>query len=257
MGNNIKNKIFSWIFREKMKLFIIIIAIITNVIFGKIYREYWDMISICTFAISVGIIGICIWKEYKKEYKLSKLYLISINIIAMIHLFRSDGISFKAGFLLNMRSVFFFLLIILGGICVWIARRKFRKEFTIYLIISLWTVILNFGGFYHSLYSMYDSNGQEIFKIEQGMSWKQSVMPLDFIYYSADCFFGTDISDVRINYIDYMDLYDQDNVIHYHKDTYKNAERVMQLAKIASVFESILFLVYISIIILGIEEGKE
>lgn len=79
-------------------------------------------------------------------------------------------------------------------------------------------------------------------------------MPCDFIYYSADTLFGTDISDVSIRYIDYMDLRDQNNIVSRYADQYEKGQIIPQIIKLLSLSESVLFIVYISIIVLGAEE---
>lgn len=79
------------------------------------------------------------------------------------------------------------------------------------------------------------------------------MLPIDFIYYSSDNLFGTDLSDVSINYIDYMDYQDTDNIESKYLDKSEEAAFSIQLIKIMSLAESLLFILYISIIVLGKE----
>jgi len=194
--------------------------------------------------------------EYIKSRKISKVYLVAINAISMANFLLSDGVTFNTGYLI-FRAVLFMVVVVVGLVVVWIAKKHFKKHFVGYLILSLWTVVLNFGGFYEALYSISFPYGQESFKIDQNMSWSQVVMPVDFIYYSADAFFGTDISDVSIKYLDYMELLNEDSIVTKHVDKYDIAIQTIQIAKMFSVIESVLFIVYISIIVMSAENVKE
>ena len=69
-------------------------------------------------------------------------------------------------------------------------------------------------------------------------------------------FFGTDLSDVSLRYNDHNDLLDKNNVASYYVDKYSVANITIDIVKISSMLESILFLVYISIIDLNTEGVK-
>lgn len=136
---------------------------------------------------------------------------------------------------------------------MWEAKKN-KKKFILYLIISLLTVIIGFAGVFQAIYFEYFPYDQEALKIEQEMSFGQVIMPLDFIYYSADNLFGTDISDVSINYIDDTEYLQEDSIKARYADKNVGAKFAIQLTKIFSLGESLLFIIYISIIVLGGED---
>lgn len=251
-----KEKIWHWITTGRMKLLLVLLLLTLNII--VLAPTYFIEKYVNTACLLLGVIAIYILliREYKKSKRISKIYLVTINVISMVNFLFSSGVGFNAS-LLRLRAVLFLGVVALGLIVVWKAKKSLAKQFTSYLVLSLLTVVLNFGGFYEALYSMYSPYGQESFKIDQNMSWSQAVMPVDFIYYSADAFFGTDISDVSIKYIDYMELYNEDSTVAKHEDKYKSAIKIIQIAKIFSVIESVLFIVYISIVVMSIENVKE
>ncbi|WP_252244442.1 MULTISPECIES: hypothetical protein [unclassified Clostridium] len=132
---------------------------------------------------------------------------------------------------------------------VYIAKKEFRKNFIKYLLLSIFTVVISFAGIYSSLYDMYFPYGYENFKIDQKMNYSRVVTPTDFIYYSADCFFGRSVSYVKIPIPDYTDVQDDRKVAHNYPKMYSNVELVYTAVRIFSMLEAILFVVYISIIV--------
>ncbi|SHN83278.1 hypothetical protein SAMN04487896_5257 [Paenibacillus sp. ov031] len=252
-------KIYRWISAEKINTMIVAMSLLLVNILSVIVPPSWFITKYFNtpiFLISIIILIIMLIKKCKKDKKISLVYLISINIISVISYVFVSGIWFDV-WQLWLKAVIFITIVILGLVVVWKAKTKFVGKFNLYLIISLITVILNFGGFYNSLYSIYFRYGLESFKIEQGMTYPQAIIPSDFIYYSADAFFGTDLSDVSLRYNDHNNLIDKNNIASNYIDKYDDANLTIDIVKMFSMLESILFLVYISIIVLNTEGIKK
>ena len=208
------------------------------------------------FTASILVSLFMLIRHYIIRSKMAWAPYVSLNLIAAIHFLGTSGMDFDR-WQLWLRAVVFLLVAISALVLAWVAKTNFIRRFNVYLIVSIMTVILNFGGFYGSIYSMYMPYGLESFKIDQGMSYEQAVMPKDFLYYSADAFFGTDISDVSLRYLDHQDLMDADNVASHYIGHYNDANRSIDIVKLFSMLESILFLVYISIIVLNAGASKK
>lgn len=236
----------------KRKLYKLLVIVLSVCNLQKSLNLYFNMLSL---VLSSVLISILLYREYKNSGKLSIIYIVGINFIVMTDFLRSSGLLFNF-YLLFTRAIVYLALIALGIIIVWIAR-TFKKNFIKYLLLSLFMIIFNFGGLYGTLYSLYSPYGQESFEIDQKMSYSQAIMPLDFIYYSSDVFFGTNISDVKIKYIDYLDGYNEESIVSKHIDKYEGASLIIQITKMLSLFESVLFIVYISIIVMSSRGEKE
>ncbi|KLU57056.1 hypothetical protein EL84_07340 [Paenibacillus sp. VT-400] len=257
-----KKKIYKWVGSEKINLKIVAPILLINVFSSLICRyflieNYWIMANFVNtpiYVTSIILLLIGLYKNYRVVNKFSLIYLFGINAVSLINILEGN-ILLRDILQLWFKAISFIAIVILGLILLWKAKTKLLENFNLYLIISLITVILNFGGFYLSLYSMYYPYELQGFKIEQNMSYSQAVMPIDFLYYSADAFFGTDVSDVSLRYNDYMNL-TGDTLASKYKDKYEDANFTISIAKFASIVESILFLVYISIIVLNAEGIK-
>lgn len=237
---------YVWI---KILIVCVLIPSINSLLLSQTYL-FERYVNMTCFVLGIFIFGGLIIINYKLTQRISKTYLVGIIFISLINFYESKDVIFSEE-LLYVRAGLFLAVVSLGLWVVWIARTKIIEGFMKYLAISLLMVVLNFGGFYESLYSIYFPYGQEGFSIDQGMTYSQAVMPMDFIYYSADTFFGTDISDVRINYIDYMRGYDESSQEKKYIEKYEGAELTNRIIKISSLLESIIYLVYISIIVMG------
>lgn len=235
-----KEKIDRWIKAERLKLLltfsVLILGIILIMILRTTYIVVAQYINTIFLFVSLGFMSVLLIVNYIKVKKISLILLFGIIVNSMIYYLGSNSVNNIC--LLWIRAVLFLSTAALGLIVVWIAKTRMVKNFSAYLMLSLLTVILNFGGFYESLYSMYFRYDLEAFKIEQGMSYSQSIMPIDFIYYSGDAFFGTDISDVRIKYIDYIELSNKESKMSKHIDKYESATKIVQIAKLVSFLES-------------------
>lgn len=251
-----KEKIHHWIKAEKFKLLTVLLASVVNilVLIPTYFIEKYINTGFLIFG--VGTLFFFLVKECKKTKQISIVYLFGVNVISLINFLWSYNIIFNS-YLLWIRAILFLAVVISGLIIAWKGKKGLEQQFIGYLIISLLTVVLNFGGFYEALYSMYFPYELEGFKIEQEMSYSQAITPMDFIYYSGDAFFGTDISDVRIRYIDYTQLNNQESIMSKYVDKYESATKIIQLAKLVSFIESILFIVYISILVMGVDSKKE
>ena len=203
---------------------------------------------------SILLIALFMYVDYK-EKKLSIIILWELICAILINYFMAYGVIFNKTQLI-IRTLLFGLLIPFCLIIAWVARKK-KKGFNVYLLCSMIFTVINFGGVYHSLYSLYFPYGQEGLIIDQGKEYSQALLENDFIYYSADCFFGLDISDVSINYLDYTDLIDSDSIIAKHVDKYDDAEMTVSIIKNLSISEACIFIVYFSIIILGGEDESD
>jgi hypothetical protein len=172
------------------------------------------------------------------------------------NIFTQDKIIYKDIYLILCVAFNLIIIMVMVGM-VYVAKKNINNKFIRYLVCSICTVIIGFSGVYSSLYNMCFHNGYDIFKIDEGMSWKQVVVSGDFIYYSADCFLGTNMSNVQVGYIDYMDLHNSDKILSYHPDYFDKAVTASSCVKLFSIFESILFLVYISIIIMSVSSKED
>lgn len=242
-----------WFMNEKVNVGTILLLILVSYItsWSSLKSSDGKANTVC-FLLSSIIMFILLFRYYVQRKRFSMACLIGINIISIVYYFGSSYMFISIS-LLWIRAIIYFTYVILGLVVIWKSRKNLKKYFTQYLILSLVTVILSFSGIYDSLYSMYFRHGQESFKIDQDVSYEQAVMSLDFIYYSTDCFFGTDISDVQINYIDYRGYQDKNNIMSRYVDEASWAMRVVDLSKILSTGEALLFIIYISIIVMGIE----
>lgn len=249
-------KIYNGIRNEKYKLAVVLFFIFLNiVVFSPVFFGE-KFIRTAFFIVAFVTMCVLLIRNYKETDNISRVYLLGINLISLINLIGTD-ISLFGIIELIIRGIVFLGAVLLELIIVWIAKNKEEKKFLFYLIVSLLAVVINFGGVYQSLYSMYFPYGQEGLKIDQGMEYKQAIMSIDFIYYSADNFFGTDISDVSIKYIDYMKWYEEDAMEAIHIDKYDGAICAIQITKFFALLESTLFLVYISMIIMNAQGQRK
>lgn len=249
-------KIYNGIKNEKYKLAVVVFFIFLNIVvffFGILGQKIYQN---CFFLVAVVTMCVLLIRNYKETDNISRVYLLGINLISLINLIGTD-ISFLGITELIVRGIVFLGAVLLELIIVWIAKNQEEKKFLFYLIVSLLAVVINFGGVYQSLYSMYFPYGQEGLKIDQGMEYEQAIMSIDFIYYSADNFFGTDISDVSIKYIDYMKWYEEGTMEAIYIDKYDGAICAIQITKFLALLESTLFLVYISMIIMNVQGQRK
>lgn len=254
--NKYLKKVYKIICTEKLKiLYVTILIVLSLLLMINTQTIINGIINTVIFSVSTISITISIIRNYKKSKEISNIYLIGINIVSIICFFNFSHMSFHISILL-IRAVSFTILVILGLWVVLKAKVIGIKKFNKYFLISLFTVILNFGGIYESLYSMYFPTDQACFKIDQELSYKRVVTNFDFVYYSADAFFGTEISDVKIKYIDYTDYFEKEKVISHYPQNHDKAMVVISIAKMFSLSESILFIIYISMIVMNINSKR-
>lgn len=210
------------------------------------------LVNTFVLLVSLVFLGFNSIRYIKKAEHKSIFYLAVADIVALLFILRAYTMIADSNYII-VRAFLFIILVVIGLWIVWEAK-KIKKKFILYLVVSLLTVIIGFAGVYQAIYFEYFPYDQEALKIEQEMSYEQVIMPLDFIYYSADNLFGTDISDVRINYIDDTEYLEDNSVKARHVNKNAGAKFAIQLIKIFALGESLLFIIYISIIVLGVDD---
>ncbi|WP_055669750.1 hypothetical protein [Desnuesiella massiliensis] len=240
-----------WVRKEKNNLILgvfFIVVMLISVSLERKFNIYYKFLYAFSFTIIVIYILLNYKINYSKNKRINGFLVFILNIIIMLDLYRYTRASVIDWFLCI--EVLLYLVVVSVGVhMVYIAKKEFRKNFIKYLLLSIFTVVISFAGIYLSLYDMYFPYGYENFKIDQKMNYSRVVMPTDFIYYSADCFFGRSVSYVKISTPDYTDVQDDKKVAHNYPEMYHNVELVYTAVRIFSMLEAILFVVYISIIV--------
>lgn len=258
--NEFKNRPISTIF---IVISFITIIEIPNCFDSQIINIFKNLIITFNLIITSIILFKISIQEFNKHQKSSLGYIVIYIVFMWLNIMKVDGIIFQiyyykhVNILLFLRAITYVAFICLGVHIVWKSRKLFKNQFMIYLIISIIMVIIGFAGFYQALYSMYFCFDLEPLSINQGMSYEQVLLSKDFIYYSIDCFFNIDISNVDINYIDISEsskILQNPNKSNINIDS---AMYVVDITKIASLVELIIFIVYFSIIILGSNDYSE
>lgn len=242
-------KIVGYIKSEWRELAISLIVVVFEVGFLKSIPQYPYSGIINTTILLLSLL----WLKNKSHILGT---LIFINVICISNILTSSKVAY-CKYLLIIRAIVFIIFLVWGLRAVWIAKKSKLKKFNCYLLLSLIAVVISLGGLYHSLYELCFPDGLEALKIEQEMSYSQALMPEDFIFYSADAFFGTSISDVKIKYIDEAKLYDDQGAQVNNMSMLKYAKIIIQFVKVISLLESILFLIYISIIVMNVEDNDK
>ena len=204
-------------------------------------------------ALGVGIALILMFAAYKwiKAKVISLANFVGIICLEIMYLITNDKALYSANILI-VGSILFLVLIIVALYLTWNGFRA-KQKCVLTILICLSMIYITFASLYSSLYSMYSPRGMECFKIEQGMSWEQVLLAEDFLYYSGDMMFGTSLSDVSINYIDYYEFQEGNPELEY----LEQADIIIHVAKVFSMFETIVFIVYIGIIIIQSKEREE
>lgn len=203
---------------------------------------------ICLFA---GLMILMSFAGYRwiKEKKISFLNFIAIICLELVYLKVNDG-EFYTPIILSILAVIFTFLVVLALRLVWDAFRV-KKGWPVTLILALALIHITFASLYSTFYAMYSSKDLECFEIEEKMSYRQALLKEDFLYYSGDMLFGTSLSNVQIKYIDTYQL-DDDQLPFWPK-----ADNVIQIVKVISLIESVVFVIYIGIIIVRNKEETE
>lgn len=255
-----KDKICTWVNKEKNNLILSLIVILLGWILCWAFKTTYSIINqflyTLHFSLSSILVLIFLKKSYQKHKSISIYLIIILNLIMLFHQFSMDGMIVRLISLI-INALLYLIVATTAITIVYIARKNAPKRFIRYLILTLITVIVSFAGIYSNLYNMYFSKGYASLKIDENMSYSQVLESDDFIYYSADCFFGTSISNVSIAYPDYTDLYNEEKTLSLYPDSFNKAELISSVVKMLSVSESILFIVYISIIVMSVTSKEE
>lgn len=236
--------------KNKGRMGTILFLIIINV--GLSRNIFYDTLFSLCFALSIVIMAYFQINEYKSG-NVSLVYLFAMNLLALIHVLADDGIIFD--FLCQCIQVISYLIVLVVGlIFVWIMKYDLKRKFIRSLLITIATIIISYGGLYTTLYSMYFGYGLECFEIDTGMEYSEAALSEDFIFYSADACFGTNLSNITIRYFDYSS---EELQTSEYKEKFDGSYNVMRVAKWASLSETIVFAVYISMIIVGYDKDKE
>lgn len=245
-------KIWNKVFNEKLKLIngIVIVGVLFLyiLVIQDVFAQNLHLEVLCMGVILLLVIGAYKWIK-KKVILLANF--VAIICLEVMYLIANDGVIYSVN-ILAACTILFSVLIIVALYLTWNGFRvKQRCVPTILICLSM--IYITFASLYSSFYSMYSPRGMECFKIEQGMSWEQALLAEDFLYYSGDMMFGTSLSDVSINYIDCYELQEGDPNLEY----WGQANIIIHVAKAFSMFETIVFIVYIGIIIIQSKEKEE
>lgn len=254
------NKMIRWMKNNSIDLIALIgVILLEGILYWGMKTRYHTinqyLYTIYFTASGLGALFFLV-KQYQKNKFFSIYLIVIINIIMLFQLFSLD-ISISGTIFLIINALLYFVLAFSGVLIVYLAKRNISKNFNQLLVLSIITVIVGFAGIYSNMYNMYFSEGYIVFEIDEKVSFSQALISDDFIYYSADSFFGTNISNVSIAYTDYMDLQDKDNLISLYPSSFNNVNLINAIIKLLSIIESILFLVYISIIVIPLSSKKE
>lgn len=237
-----KNDLCKWISKEKINFklgFVFSIWMLISVLLERQLHIYYKLLYVFSF---IGILTY-ILLNYRRDYIIKKsingVLVGVLNIIIILDLYMYIRSSIIDWFLF-LKILLYVLIIGINVHMVFVAKRKFRKKFIRYLELSIITVVISFAGIYSALYNMYFPYGYEIFKIDQKLNYSRVVMNSDFIYYSADCFFGRSVSYVKISTPDYTDVQDDKSVAHNHPEKFHNVELVYTAIRFFSMVEAML-----------------
>lgn len=191
----------------------------------------------------VIIMGFALYKLQRRK-TISVMNYIAIIASEVIYLWTSDGILYSVKALCMFMVMFAIIILVAIGLtgCVFKAGQRFPWMFAVCLIM-IW---VTYASFYTTIDSMYSTRGMGCFKLDQGMPYEQMLLAEDYLYYSGDMLLGTELSDVKIDYIDFGDFKGNDLRNPYREQ----ADRMIKIAKVASLSETLVFVVYIGIIII-------
>lgn len=191
----------------------------------------------------VIIMGFALYKLQRRK-TISVMNYIAIIASEGIYLWTSDGIPYSTKALYMFMVMFAIIILVALGLtwCIFKARQKFPWMFAVCLIM-IW---VTYASFYSTIDSMYSTRGMGCFKLDQGMPYEQMLLAEDYLYYSGDMLLGTELSDVKIDYIDFLNFKENDPRSLYCEQ----ADRMIKIAKVASLSETLVFVVYIGIIII-------
>lgn len=191
----------------------------------------------------VTIMGFALYKLQRRK-TISVMNYMAIIASEGIYLWTSDGIPYSTKVLCMFMVMFAIIILVALGLtwCIFKAGQRFPWMFAVCLIM-IW---VTYASFYSTIDSMYSIRGMGCFKLDQGMSYEQRPLAEDYLYYSGDMLLGTELSDVKIDYIDFLNFKENDPRSPYCEQ----ADRVIKIAKAASLSETLVFVVYIGIIII-------
>jgi hypothetical protein len=243
--------LYKWVLKEKNNLIfgvLFIVVLLKTASLKARFNIYYTFLYDFFFIIIVISILLNYKINYSKNTRINGVLIFILNIIIMLDLYRYTNSSVFKCFI-YIKILLYIVVVIVAIHMVYIVKKEFQKNFIKYLLLSIFTVVISFAGIYSSLYDMYFPYGYENFKIDQKMNYSPAVMSTDFIYYSADCFFGRSVSHVKISIPDYTDVQDDRTFAHKYPEMYDNVESVYNTVRFFSMIEAILFVVYISIIV--------
>lgn len=233
--------------RNIWNIFLIIVVSAVYINSTRVIFKGW-LHLICLF---LGLLTLILFAGYRwfKEKRISFLNILAIIGLELRYLKVNDG-ELYTPIILSILAMIFAFLVTFALKLVWDAFRV-KKGWVVTLILALSLIHITFASLYSSFYAMYSSKNLRCFEINENMSYSQSLLMEDFLYYSGDMLFGTSLSNVRIKYID-IDQLEDDQVPFWPK-----ADDVIHIVKLVSLFESVVFIIYIGIIIVRNKEENE
>lgn len=199
------------------------------------------------------LIAVAINSIYRSNNVLVIISVICMNVLSLVHLFCNDRIILGTKKYLIMGLVFF-VLSLMGVLILYKYRGCTMKKFIAVLAVGSAIIIFNTAGVYSCCYNAYANIGMEALDVETDE--KRYLQAEDFIWYSTEAFLGTNVSDCTIRQLSYYSLLD-DDVAKNHLHMINQASNNLRWIRIITLFENAMFLIYISIVLVGARENRE
>lgn len=201
-----------------------------------------------------------IYTLYSRKDNINIFSLLFIIAFSFFSLINQESNGFSNTIFLLVSGALHFIIVLCSLHLIYrskIHNKNLTKKYIVIFLLLISIVISNYSVIYSSLQYVGLSDHQHLFEIDNGISEEVFPMAFDFLYYSSDTFFGTNISNVKINYLNYTDI--NEEISNYSEErkieiqsTFNLTSVLLQIVKIVSLLESLSFLLFISIIVLNI-----
>lgn len=229
------------------------------IIFTRVFPpiQYHVQVYYIVHLFVYSMLAFCYLRKYYIKTKgFSRILMVIHSCVILLYLYIIDRSMFDILFF-SVFALFCLIGVVFGGGIVYNTKKFFPNRLIEALLCSFVIVIISFAGIYSSLYTMFFSQGYEVLIIDNHVSSAEALLNKDFLYYSADRFFGTNISNVSVGYLDYLDLHNSKKAMSLYPDSFSSAEFICSLVKFLSFLEYMFFLLYISLFIMLIKPKKE
>lgn len=188
-----------------------------------------------------------------KTAKQSIIILLPITLLNIISFFL-----FHKEVLLSPSSrlilaLFYLLLIFINSIKLYSIKQEHSNLLLPMICIAIAGIVINFANVHYHVYMAYEQHNFTTHYKEQATEDTSGdyLEPSDMILFSMDCLLDSDISGVEItNELDYNKA-SEDNISSKYIEDFPTAKNLIVGCKIMAQLEKIIFILYISIIIMG------